>query len=157
MIKESTESKQANEFEKLAKESITEKEREELIKEFQAKANEMESAVEILGVISNTRHSFLMSSFDLQKIVMEYNKYRVPNIDNWSAGNKKTYRKEVTKFHNDIKGVYYKQHKLSIKLIEYHKNLEIKLGYKFEVSANNPYMIGYIATKCIEYDKIKPN
>ena len=152
-VKASNEAKEENEFQKLSRQSMTAKEEQIYIRKYKKEASRIKSAVEVLGEIAFARHNFLLSSMTLQATAGEYSSIRQYNTENWTKDKVKEYQKQVKEYHKKIQAIYREQKELSIKILEYHLNLEQKLDFTFEVSQNNVYMSAYISCKAMEFDK----
>ncbi|NCD07466.1 MAG: hypothetical protein EOL97_15260 [Spirochaetia bacterium] len=145
--------KEENEFQKLARLAMSNKDQQILERKFRKEASRIDSAVELLGVVGKSRDDFIMAQIELQAVAGEYNKTRQYNTENWTKSKQNEYKNEVKEYHKKLTAIYRNQKELQIKILEYHLQLEKKLGFTFDISQNNVYMVAYISCKAMEFDK----
>jgi hypothetical protein len=144
--------KEENEFQKLARLSMNSKDQKFYEKQFKKNAK-TESTRDLIKAMGYLRHEFLMKGVDLQEIVMEYNTIKQYNTENWAKNKLKEYKDQIKKYHEKIKGIYREQNLQSMQILANHKELEKRLGFEFELSANNPYKTLDVAVSVVDFLK----
>jgi hypothetical protein len=140
------ERKVQNDMKQLVDGSLTEKERISFEKQFKQEAKKLSSEIDVLKALAFTRQELFMKEgyqtlayLDLTTFSTEKKK-----IEYYDAGKKEKYNKELAEKERLVREKFKDTVIDRIKLEMYHKDLERRLGFIFQLGQND-YMTAYLS------------